>query len=40
MKNNKAREYTSPLIEQLLNEVTQEEIEKAKLETILLHAIV
>jgi hypothetical protein len=40
MKNNKAREYTSPLIEQLLNEVTQEEIEKAKLENVLLNAIV
>jgi hypothetical protein len=28
MTNNKAREYTSPLIEELLNEVTPEEMER------------
>ena len=32
MTNNKAREYTSPLIEELLNEVTPEEIERTNRE--------
>jgi hypothetical protein len=32
MTNNKAREYTSPLIEELLNEVTPEEIERTSRE--------
>ena len=32
MTNNKAREYTSPLIEELLNEVTPEEMERTRIE--------
>jgi hypothetical protein len=32
MTNNKAREYTSPLIEELLNEVTPEEMERTDIE--------
>ena len=32
MTNNKAREYTSPLIEELLNEVTPEEMERTNRE--------
>ena len=32
MTNNKAREYTSPLIEELLNEVTPEEMERTLIE--------
>ena len=32
MTNNKAREYTSPLIEELLNEVTPEEMEQTLIE--------
>jgi hypothetical protein len=32
MNNNKAREYTSPLIEELLNEVTPEEMERTNRE--------
>ena len=32
MTNNKAREYTSPLIEELLNEVTPEETERTNRE--------
>jgi hypothetical protein len=32
MSNNKAREYTSPLIEELLNEVTPEEMEQTLIE--------
>ena len=32
MNNNKAREYTSPLIEELLNEVTPEEMERTRIE--------
>ena len=32
MTKNKAREYTSPLIEELLNEVTPEEMERTNRE--------
>ena len=32
MTNNKAREYTSPLIEELLNEITPEEMERTLIE--------
>jgi predicted transcriptional regulator len=32
MTNNKAREHTSPLIEELLNEVTPEEMERTRIE--------
>ena len=32
MTNNKAREYTSPLIEELLNEITPEEMEQTLIE--------
>jgi hypothetical protein len=32
MRNNKAREYTSPLIEELLNEITPEEMERTRIE--------
>ena len=32
MSNNKAREHTSPLIEELLNEVTPEEMERTRIE--------
>ena len=32
MTNNNAREYTSPLIEELLNEVTPEEMERTNRE--------
>ena len=32
MTNNKAREYTSPLIEELLNEITPEEMERTRIE--------
>lgn len=32
MTNNKAREYTSPLIEELLNEITPEEMERTNRE--------
>ena len=32
MTNNKVREYTSPLIEELLNEVTPEEMERTNRE--------
>ena len=32
MTNNKAREYTSPLIEELLNEITPEEMKRTRIE--------
>jgi 2-keto-4-pentenoate hydratase/2-oxohepta-3-ene-1,7-dioic acid hydratase in catechol pathway len=32
MSNNKAREHTSPLIEELLNEITPEEMKRTRIE--------